>query len=282
MARLIPRRAALCHAGIMVHFLRARFLAFFLALSLPMLAQPLVHLRFDNPADLAADSSGHGRNGTANGNVAARGNGVSGGAAQFDGASYIALDQTLNAALAGNFTLSLWLETTGSSGEDEGDPFDGESIVAADDGSAPSAALGLTGSRVGFGVANEQGALRSSSAVNTGNFVHVVVTQNAASGERAVFVNGQLEATHQVGGTISAQGLLALGATPSQARFFAGAVDDFQVYDQALNASAVAFLHANPGSAVALGVVPEPASLLLLALGAVWIAALQWQRWRNT
>ena len=266
----------------MVTFPRVRLFALFLSLTLPVLAQPVVHLRFDNPANLGADSSGNNRNGTANGNVTSRGNGVSGGAAQFDGASYIALDQTLNAALATNFTISLWLETTDSSGDDEGDPFEGEGIIAADDGSGPSVALGLTGSRVGFGVANEPGALRSSSAVNTGSFVHVVVTQNAASGERAVFVNGQLEATHPASGSISAQGLLALGATPSQARFFAGAMDDFQVYDQALNASAVAFLHANPGSAVALAAVPEPSSLLLIAAGAALIAVLQWQRWRNT
>lgn len=283
MRPLIPRRAGLCHADRMVTLPRARLFAVFLSLSLPLLAQPVVHLRFDNPADLAADSSGNNRNGTANGNVSARGNGVSGGAAQFDGNSgYIALDQTLTATLAGNFTISLWLETSDSAGSDDGNPIEGDGIVAADDGSAPSAALGLTGNRVGFGVANEPAALHSASAVNTGNFVHVVVTQNAATGERAVFVNGQLEATQQAGGTISAQGLLALGAAPSQARFFAGAVDDFQVYDQALNSSAVAFLHANPGSAVALAAVPEPSSLLLLALGAALIAGLQWHRWRNT
>lgn len=244
-------------------------------------AQPVVHLTFDNPAQLAADFSGHNRNGTANGNLNARGNGVAGGAAQFDGStSFISLDNSVASTLTGNFTISLWVETTATFGNDNDDALTGAGIVAADNGESSAAALGLTGNRVGFGVANENAALHSQSAINTGSFVHVVVTQNASTGERAVFVNGQLEATQASNTAINVQGLLALGANPAQGNFFAGAVDDFQVYNQALNASSVAFLHANPGSA--LLAVPEPSSLLLLIVGVLVIAALQWHRWRNT
>ncbi|MBA4137774.1 MAG: hypothetical protein C0518_10700 [Opitutus sp.] len=247
-------------------------------------AQPVVHLTFDNPGQLAADFSGNNRNGTANGNLNARGNGVAGGAAQFDGStSFISLDNSVASTLAGDFTISLWVETTATFGSDNDNALQGAGIVAADNGQSADAALGLTGNRIGYGVANDNAALHSQSAVNTGSFVHVVVTQNASTGERSVFVNGALEATQQASNTaINVQGLLALGASPSQGRYFAGAVDDFQVYNQALNASSVAYLHANPGSAVAFAVVPEPSSLLLLALGVGVIGVLQWQRWRNT
>jgi hypothetical protein len=245
-------------------------------------AQPVVHLTFDNPGQLAADFSGHNRHGNANGNLNARGHGVAGGAAQFDGStSFIALDNSVASTLAGDFTISLWVETTAAFGTDEDSALEGAGIVTAENGQSAAAALGLTGNRVGFGAANENAHLHSQSAVNTGNFVHVVVTQDSATGHRSVFVNGQLEGTQASATAISVQGLLALGANPSQGRFFAGAVDDFQVYNQALNASSVAFLHANPGSAL-FTVVPEPSSVLLLAIGAAVLAVLQWQRWRNT
>lgn len=248
-------------------------------------AQPVVHLTFDTPSLLTKDSSGRGHDGSANGNVIATGNGVAGGAAQFEGNGFIGLDNTVASALDANFTISLWVATTATTGTSNDSPLNGTGIVAALDNTATSttAALGLTGGVVGFAAADEQAALHSQAPVNTGNFVHVVITQNASSGERAVFVNGTLDSQQQ-GSSISnaVHDILTLGANPGQDSYFAGLIDDFQVYDQALNASDVAYLHANPGSAVGLLAVPEPSALVLLALGAGTIAALQWHRWRNT
>jgi len=47
-----------------------------------------------------------------------------------------------------------------------------------------------------------------------------------------------------------------------------GAIDDVQVYDQALSADDVTFLYNNPGSTLGDDVIPEPATLALLSLAA--------------
>ncbi len=52
---------------------------------------------------------------------------------------------------------------------------------------------------------------------------------------------------------------------------FMGDIDDLQVYNEALSADQIGFLHANPGAPI-----PEPGSLLLLASGL--IALLIWRR----
>jgi hypothetical protein len=263
---------------------RVTFLTFSaLVLSVPLRAQPVVHLTFDNPTQLATDASGHGHNGSANGTVVATSNGVAGGAAQFDGNGFIGLDNSVASVLSGSFTLSLWVATTTNSGSSGDSAFNGTGIVAAGDSNATAAALGLSGGVVGFAGASDETTLHSQAAVNTGNFVHVVVSQDAATGERSVFVNGALDA-QQSGSSIATavQDILTLGANPGQSSYFAGVIDDFQVYDHALAASDVAFLHANPGSAGGLLAVPEPASVTLLALGAGFLAVLQWLRWRNT
>lgn len=246
-------------------------------------AQPVVHLTFDNPAQLGSDSSGRGRNGAANGTVIAASHGVAGGAAQFEGNGSIDLDQSVASVLSGDFTVSLWVATTLASGGTGDSAFDGRGILIAAGNNSPTAALGLTGGVVGFANASDEATLHSQSPVNTGSFVHVVVTQNSATGARSVFVNGSLDSQSQ-GSTLSAavHDILSLGGNPGQSSAFAGLIDDFQVYNAALNASEVAYLHANPGSAVGLLAVPEPSSLVLLALGAGVIAALQWHRWRNT
>lgn len=94
-------------------------------------AQPVVHLTFDNPGQLARDFSGRGHDGAKNGTVIATSNGKSGGAAQFDGNGSISLGNSVAAVLGGDFTISLWLATTSSSGGSGDSAFDGRGIVAA-------------------------------------------------------------------------------------------------------------------------------------------------------
>lgn len=234
------------------------------------LAQPVVHLNFDDPFNLGADASGRGNHGNASGGPAARGQGVAGGAAQFDGNGYLALNNSVAATLAGDYTISFWIETTASAGNDGDDAELGAGILALDD---TDTTIALTGNRVGFEHANPNATIHSQSPVNTGNFVHVVVRHDAGTGEQSLFVNGALEATRQGSATSAVvQNLLALGANPSANRFFTGSIDDFQVYNQALNASSVAFLHANPGSAVIQSLaIPEPPVLALVSLGSAWL-----------
>jgi len=61
-------------------------------------------------------------------------------------------------------------------------------------------------------------------------------------------------------------------AAPGSDRSLDGALDDFQVYDQALTSGEVASLYNNPGS-----VIPEPSSFVLGLLGLAFVA---WRRRR--
>lgn len=223
-----------------------------------LLAQPVIHLKFDKQENLGEDSSGNGRNGNALG-VGHRDTGVAGGAATFNGESLIELDEGVASVLSGDFTISLWVETTMVAENEEIDLF-----APGGNGNGPK--LAVTGNRAGWDDGQQPGALNSNSAINTGNFVHLVVSRNAETGEDSIFINGNLEARRTgSGNALNVQNILALGGTPG--RGFAGAIDDFQVYNRAFNASSVALLHANPGSAVGALAVPEPSTYVLLGLG---------------
>lgn len=243
-----------------------------LAIAAPAFAQPVLHLKFDNPSDLGADSSGNNHHGSALG-VVAKNHGVAGGAAIFTGESLINIGG-VSQALANDFTISMWVKTTLDT--------DQEIDLFGDGNGGPK--VRLNAGRAGFGLGNEASELESQSDISVGQFVHVLVTRNATTGEESIWVNGTLEATrHGSSNAINVQNILALGGNPGEGRAFAGAIDDFQVYNRAFNASAVAFLHANPGSAVgqfAALSIPEPSTYALMGLGVV-VVAWRLRRRRN-
>lgn len=265
--------------------LRFLGLCFSLLLALRAFAQPIVHLNFDDPLNLTADSSGHGHNGQANGQgqPGAHGQGVAGGAAHFNGDSFVSLDESVANVLSGDYTISLWVETTAVAGSDTDTADLGLGIVALG-GESVETTVALNGAHAGFEHANENATLHSQSPINTGNFVHVVVSRDATTGEQSLFINGVLEANNHGSATSQAvHNILALGGNPGQNQFFTGAIDDFQVYNQALHASDVAFLHANPGSAVIQSLaIPEPPAIALLASGALFLGWKTVRRRRRT
>jgi hypothetical protein len=234
-------------------------------------AQAVVHLTFDDPNNLTADSSGHGHNGQLNGNPSAHVGGVSGGAVSLDGASSIALGSDAASALTGSFSVSLWVRTTQTPGNDSDNANQGAGLLFAP-GVNGSDALPVVINGHVAGTNDGQGDLHSQSAVNDGEWVNVVVTHNADDGLTSLFVNGNLEASQQ--GSTQAQtvhDLLLLGANPGNGQGLNGELDDFQLYDHVIPASDVAFLHANPGSAL-FASIPEPSTLALLACGLALLA----------
>lgn len=215
------------------------------------------HYTFDNSSSLGADSSGNGNDATSSNNVTSVSGGVSGGAAYFtqNQQSYLSWDGSANPiakVLAGDFSFSLWLETTETFGSDLDQGYQDAGIVYGDVPGGPydSIPMALTGTKLGFDTGYpSDNTLHSVSDINTGSYIFLTVTRTFSTGLESVYVNGILEAqtNHSAGIDLSGRNQLALGGNLTDNRYFYGTIDDFQVYNESLDAGQVAFLYNHPG-----------------------------------
>jgi hypothetical protein len=232
---------------------------------------------FDEGSVVAPDVSGNGNNIVLAGNFGGDGPdtdtnhiGISGGSAYFDGGSYLTAPTNLLSTLAGNFSISLWLNTT----QDNGDPYDyafyGEGIISAD---VPGLAndlvpIALTGGQVAFNTGDTDygydDTINSSATVNNGQWRHIVVSRNQATGEKDIYIDGVLDTSDfDTTNLLNDPQLLTIGAiadasnpdptSPDDSGYngYEGLLDDIQIYNRVLSPDEVAFLHANPGATLA-------------------------------
>jgi hypothetical protein len=233
-------------------------------------ANIVAHYTFDNVSNLGADSSGNGYDLNYNGNP--QGNGVvfsataeaGGGAASFDGGSFFSYTTTPPAvlnALAGDFTISLWVNTTQTFGNDGDYAYDGAGLVTADVPGVTNdvVPIALTGGGIGFNTGGtSDDTLSSTNDINDGSYHHVAVTRNQATGEKQIYIDGQLN-NSDVAATnyLNAQQIIAIGAQidasqsdPSIANtfgYYQGLIDDIQIYSNTLTSAQIAYLYNNPG-----------------------------------
>jgi hypothetical protein len=227
----------------------------------------LAHYRFDNDGPALADdtsTNGHHFNGSSSwgtplhafdpdaqvGSDAARFHGLSSVTLAPPGAAF----DSISAAFARSFTVSLWLKTTTVHGTDANDARAGAGILwGYASGTNDVIPVALTGNLVAFQADDGDGnpeTLHSTSSVTDGDYHHVVVTRDRETGEKQIFVDGVLEA-QAVGTTnlLNANNYcLSLGGVLSNA--FDGLVDDLQIYAGVLNPTEVNFLYTHPGSVV--------------------------------
>ena len=230
---------------------------------------------FDENTDLAADLTAHGNNlihGGQFGGPVLSTNSISGsGAVFFNGGGFLTPSSNLLSTLAGNFSLSVWVETTQSIVWDTAPAYYGAGIVSAD---VPNLTndlipLALTGGAIGFnsGGTNDD-TLNCATDINDGHYHHLVVTRNQATGEKQIYVDGVFSTNDfATPGLLNAPQLITIGALadasnpdPASPEYsghngFVGLMDDFQIYSRVLAASEVAALHANPGSNATNGLV---------------------------
>lgn len=215
------------------------------------------HYRFDNPSNLRLDSSGLGNDATSTLYVSGGTQfpqydptGVAGGAVEFDGYNALFWENGLTNLLRGSYSISLWLQTTETYGEDDDSPFVGASIVDA----GSSIPMVQTGSKLAFHTANGNHTLYSANSINSGDFEHLVVTRDAITGEKRIYVNGVPD-TSGTGptGNLPTPTQVRLGHSFSGGLDIEGLVDDLQVYTNVLTADQVQFLFANPGTAAPTG-----------------------------
>lgn len=238
----------------------------------------LAHYRFDNPAFLGEDSSTNGfdlnvSNGWNGGGVSSSSDALAGaGAAEFvtdggNGGGFLSYDPTppaILAALAGDFSISVWVKTTQSVGAEWDPAQSGAGVIAADvDGpDYDLIPLALTGGQAAFHTGGSgDWTLNSFAAVNDGNYRHIVVTRHQASGEKRIYVDGALDVTDWDNGELlDAPALVTVGALMDASvsdpllagpyNGFEGLLDDLQIYGRVLTSNQVAFLFAHPGQAV--------------------------------
>ncbi|MGD1086262.1 MAG: LamG-like jellyroll fold domain-containing protein [Verrucomicrobiota bacterium] len=245
----------------------------------PNLAGPssglVAYYDFDENTDFAADLTANGNNLVYGGNFGGpvlSTNSISGsGAVYFNGGDFLTPTNNLLPTLAGNFSVSLWVNTTQTIAWDTAPAFYGAGIVSAD---VPGLAndlipVALTGGAIGFnsGGTNDD-TLNSATNINDGHFHHVVVTRDQTTGEKQIYIDG-LFSTNDFAtpGLLGAPQLITIGAladasNPDPAspiysghNGFVGLMDDIQVYSRVLASAEVAALFATPGSTAAGGLV---------------------------
>ena len=203
----------------------------------------IAHWKFDENSGLtAADSSGNGLTATtASGTTWEPG--VSGGAVL--NPKFTLADSTSLALADGNsaFTISLWAKTTTS---------DDFAILAGFEGT------GGTGDR--YGLKTSSGNLQISPggvvadanlpATSNGNWIHIVAVNDPGAGNSRIYLNGtQSGPDGSVLSLSSSVSEWTMGTYwNSNAYDYTGALDDVQVYDEALSAENIGFLYNNPGS----------------------------------
>ncbi len=239
---------------------------------------PIAFYDFDESTPYAADLTADGYNIVNGGNFGGpvlTSNSVSGsGAVYFNGGSFLTPSSNLLSTLAGTFSLSLWVKTIQFSGYADNEPASaGSGIVSAGVLNASTNDLipvALTGGAIGFYTGNTNGGdtINSATDINDGNYHHVVVTRNEATGEKQIYIDGALSVSDITNtGSLNAPKLISIGAladagnpdptSPDNTGYngFIGSVDDIQMYSRVLSSSQVAFLYSNPGVTITSNLV---------------------------
>jgi len=235
------------------------------------------HWNFDEGSGTTtADSSPNGNTATQAGTAGSWITGKAGGAYQLGGGNCrFELADSSDLRVTGAVTVSAWVNPTAASnfgviaGIDQtgGSANDMYSLKTADSGSdklrwdviGPGTNVSLDSTSALFGTLGNIGD----------GWVHVAGVYDP-SGFAGLYVNGALDVS-----TTSVPTSIQLKTTPFQMGHNASdsgsyplkaAVDDVQVYNEALSADDVAFLFNNPGSALGSALIPEPATMCALGL----------------
>ena len=169
------------------------------------------------------------------------------------GASWLNPPTNLLATLARTFSISLWVNTTQATGNDTDDGLYGDAgLVSAFNGPGNNwvIPMAITGHKLAFATGgSSQSTLHSAADINTGSYVHLVVTRNQSTGEKKIYVNGVLDATG-TGSTDLLNDPTEFNIGYNNGVGFDGRMDEIQIYSGVLSDSEVLQLYDNPGTAI--------------------------------
>lgn len=205
----------------------------------------------------AVDSSGNGNN-AACGGVAYIGSGQNrfadcpsfgapglvGTSAGFDGSDDFLYVGNI---IPDSFTVAAWIKTTDSGGG-WGPAYSGHGIIWSDVGGGANdmIPMAVVNGNLAFGTGENcpyysYDTLTSTVPINTGQWVHVAVTRDEATGTKQIFINGKLNATNGNGGNcpLNANPIIAFGSNPLDYRFLNGQMDEVYFYNRVLSPSEI-------------------------------------------
>ncbi len=217
---------------------------------------------FDNPSSPGNDSSGNDNDSNCLGSsgpnsvpdVANPDAAVGSFAREFFGDTTICFTYTSSAfpnlsnAISGSFTVSAWVKTTSSVGQDGDDAFWGMPIWYADNtGADYTYPLSITGSKAAFSVYDENGdptTIHSTTSVNNGSYHFLAVTRDQTTGLMSLYVDGVLEATATA--TTAALVPATYFDIAGGNAHYTGLLDDLRIYATNLTAGNIATLFGTP------------------------------------
>jgi len=150
----------------------------------------------------------------------------------------------LSNAISGSFSVTAWVKTTSSVGDDNDDAYWGMPIWYADGtGANYTEPLSITGSKAAFTVHDGAGnptTVHSTTSVNDGSYHFITVTRNKTTGLMSMYIDGVLEATAT--GTTAALVPATYFDLASGNAHYTGLVDDVRIYRTNLTAGNIATL----------------------------------------
>lgn len=216
----------------------------------------VAYYSFEDNNLFAHDFSGNGNNIASYGNYSMSPyitNDAAAGAYAFGAAGdgWLYPPTNLLATLAGSFSVSLWVKTSEVHGNDNDSIYSAAGIVSALSGGQNTVVpMGLTGSKLAFYTGGgTQDTLYSATSINTGQYVHVVVTRNQQTGEKKIYVNGVLDAS-DFGSADFLSDATELDVGFNNGEPFTGELDDIQFYSGVLSSNEVLQLYNHPGTTV--------------------------------
>lgn len=158
---------------------------------------------------------------------------------EFDGAAHYATVPNLSSTLNGTASLAFWVNTTEVGAAT---PYSSPAITGVEEnGGTDDIFWGWIddSGRIGLAVGNDA-TTKSTSAINDGTWHHVVLTRDHTAGQFKIYVDGALESSGAIiagtiGNTYSSIGRVEVVGTTTTPQYFAGSIDEVQVYSGVLS-----------------------------------------------